>query len=224
VVSDVYPNLDTASVCPLADTYPVRFGAYLIPSAFIAVFNFRDKKRIWNSILTISVSDLGVPVLTDVHVKGSLSTKLQGSVGVTRTQLKFIEENRFDLFESALVMAVTRIIQTKNIDGSYDLVSFDGSDTYKRNFDKIELIKLRKEIDTRMRRRINSNYLKYIADIYTKAVIDGQNPIQTIMDTERVKHRTASEYATKARRQRLLPKTDPGIVTINRPTTKKGKK
>jgi hypothetical protein len=75
-----------------------------------------------------------------------------------------------------------------------------------------------------LRKRVTPEYLQYIADIYTNAVIDGQNPVQTIMGTERVKHRTASEYATKARKQGLLPETDPGIVTINRPTAKKGKK
>lgn len=43
------------------------------------------------------------------------------------------------------------------------------------------------------------------------------------MDSERVAHRTASDYASKARELGLLPETKPGVVTIERPKRKKGK-
>jgi hypothetical protein len=43
------------------------------------------------------------------------------------------------------------------------------------------------------------------------------------MESERVEHRTASDYATKARKLGLLPETTPGVVTIEKPKIKKGK-
>ena len=86
-----------------------------------------------------------------------------------------------------------------------------------------ELKQLSKTINTRLRKRITPEYLQHIAELYTQAVIDGKKPIQAIMDSEHVAHRTASEYASKARILELLPDTVPGVITIKQPTRKKGK-
>jgi hypothetical protein len=86
-----------------------------------------------------------------------------------------------------------------------------------------ELSDLSKTINTTLRKRITPEYLEHIANIYTQAVKDGKKPIQVIMDSERVAHRTASDYASKARELGLLPETKPGVVTIERPKRKKGK-
>ncbi len=87
----------------------------------------------------------------------------------------------------------------------------------------IELRELKSTINTRLRKQITPDYLQSIATIYVQAVKDGKKPIQAIMESERVEHRTASDYATKARKLGLLPDTKPGVVTIEKPKRKKGK-
>jgi hypothetical protein len=74
-----------------------------------------------------------------------------------------------------------------------------------------------------LRKQITPEYLQHIADVYTQAVQNNKNPILAVMDSEHVKHRTASDYATKARKLGLLPETKPGVVTIETPKRKKGK-
>lgn len=88
----------------------------------------------------------------------------------------------------------------------------------------IELRELKITVNTKLRKIITPEYLQHIATIYTQAVRDGKKPIQVIMDSERVEHRTASDYASKARKLGLLPETKPGVVTIDKPTRKKGKR
>ena len=88
----------------------------------------------------------------------------------------------------------------------------------------IELKELKVTVNTKLRKKITPEYLRHIATIYTQAVKDGKKPIQVIMDSERVEHRTASDYASKARKLGLLPETKPGVVTIDKHTKKKGKR
>ena len=88
----------------------------------------------------------------------------------------------------------------------------------------IELKELKVTVNTKLRKKLTPEYLQHIATIYTQAVKDGKKPIQVIMDSERVEHRTASDYASKARKLGLLPETKPGVVTIDKPTKKKGKR
>ena len=47
---------------------------------------------------------------------------------------------------------------------------------------------------------------------------------EALMRRYKCKHRTASEYATKAREIGLLPPTEPGKVTVNKPKARKGSK
>jgi len=56
-----------------------------------------------------------------------------------------------------------------------------------------------------------------------RATRQGRTSSAAIMDSERVAHRTASDYASKARELGLLPETKPGVVTIETPKRKKGK-
>lgn len=227
----LYPDLETASASPTRDAHAVAFGNYFIPSQFIAIFNFSDVTSAWSTILTIAVSDLGNSIIEQLVVTSTYDRKTKERKGVTRKQLKTLEQRRFNLFELALVMGASRFERKITEDGTtYLSMPLDQHAHAEEFLTPSELKKLIKEVDIKIaRRKITPEYLQHIADLYTNAVLDGKNPIQTIMESERVAHRTASEYATKARHEivngkPLLPATDPGIVTIKKPTTKKGKK
>lgn len=93
-----------------------------------------------------------------------------------------------------------------------------------------ELKDLQRDIGKSVRRRVTDKFLKEIAGVYTQAVIDGLDPYPEIMSIYKCAHRTAQEWATKARAPHLgfLPPTTPGKVTVGKNKRKnhagKGKK
>ena len=89
-----------------------------------------------------------------------------------------------------------------------------------------ELKALQRDIGKSVRRRVTDKFLKEIAGVYTRAVLDGLDPYPEIMAIYKCKHRTAQEWATKARAPHLgfLPPTTPGKVTVRKTKTRKGKK
>lgn len=251
MVQQVKSELKTVLVDP-GHSEPVRFGKYILPKSFSAWFIFSDKSKVWDIVFEIRVSDEGVPSLYKVEILGSRSRNLleQGRESVKRWQLQRVEQERFNLLETALKVAIcTRVpAYMPKEEYSPEAVAMRALNKVIPNINPLELeplpagfirywdgnpnplnaqqIKeLTKEIDTRIRKRIDAKYLKRIAKIYTDAVNEGKNPIEAIMESESVKHRTASEYATKARAPelKLLPVTTPGKVTITRQKRKGSK-
>ena len=68
----------------------------------------------------------------------------------------------------------------------------------------------------RPRQSINIQLLKQVAQIYSRAARMGEKPVEAVQAAFKVSHRTASDYATKAREAGLLPKTTPGKVTVTK--------
>jgi hypothetical protein len=165
----------------------------------------------------------GVELIVNSFTKSELAefSALQPErESVTRKQLKTIEQRRFDLLESALVMAVTTLTPKLAKDGS---IKWDA----RPPVSPMELRELTKEIGTRIRRRLTISYLQKISAIYLKAIKENTDPITAIMESERIAHRTAVEHATRARRTKingkpLLPPTTKGKVsTVTRAKDKK---
>jgi hypothetical protein len=246
-LDDFVPGLIEA-FCEPGESEPVEFGKFIVPKTFRAIYIFTErdhrkdpKTEKWIVTFTVSVSELGTPVLDSVEISGN----------VTRSKLKIVEEYRYLLLELSLKIVIkTRTPTFRDIservftdDFTEELLAngsvvMDASNwerylNLSRSSKEPELVRwwtsnpepltrtelqeLNKTINTALRRRITPEYLQHIATIYTQAVLDGKNPIQTIMDSERVKHRTASDYATRARAKNLLPDTVPGVVTIETP-------
>jgi hypothetical protein len=238
-LDDFVPGLIEA-FCEPGDSEPVEFGKFIVPKTFRAIYLFTDRKdEKWIVTMTVSISDLGTPVLDSVEISGN----------VTRTKLKIVEEYRYLLLELSLKIAIKTRVPQVMLESEYsaetvaivralsnagvpnnnpivmDITELDSLPVkFVRYWDgraepltRAELQELNKTINTALRRSITPEYLQHIANIYTQAVLEGKNPIQTIMDSERVKHRTASDYATRARAKNLLPDTAPGVVTIETP-------
>lgn len=233
----------TEAFCEPGDSEPIQFGKFIVPKTFKTVYVFNAGE--WTVIMSVSVSELGTPVLDSVEISGN----------VTRSKLKVVEQYRYLLLELALKIViktrtptfrdVSKKVFTDNFtkdllaNGSVvmDASNYERYLNLERSSKEPELVRwwtsnpdpltrtelqeLNKTINTALKRRITPEYLQHIATIYTQAVIDGKNPIQTIMDSERVRHRTASDYATKARAKGFLPETDPGVVTIETPKSSK---
>jgi hypothetical protein len=254
-LNDFVPGLYEA-FCEPGQSEPTLLGKFVVPKTFKGVFMFKDydketkawrKGDDWLVTFTVSISDLGTPVLDGLDI----------SKNVTRWKIKLIEQYRYTLIELALQIVVKTLTPSYRDsnervfnDKFNDKLLKDGRiELNASNWDEylnketqtepvnivrwwtgnseplgaIELRELKTTINTRLRKQITPEYLQHIAIIYTQAELDGKKPVLAIMDSERVEHRTASDYATKARKLGLLPKTKPGVVTIEKPKRKKGK-
>lgn len=227
-ISDI-PNLDTAILSFDAAKWG-KFEEYVIPRSFTIRFRFKDGPNYWGAEFAIGMSEYGTPTLHQVTIDGNwhiLSgprfpsadwrTKNKEIRGVNRWQLKFIEQHRFQLLEMALAAAIHLHVpnmsdenpEWSNIEASL------GAD---------ELRKITKRIHKRIRQKITPEFLETVAAIYTDAVLKKENPIEAIAERLKCAHRTAQEYATKARGRNLLPPTSPGKVTVKKsPKREEGK-
>ena len=226
---------------------PTYLGKHIVPKTFDTIFMFKENgDKDWTAIFTVSVSDLGTPTLDSVVIRQGVDRwkiKLieQYRYTLLEMALKIVVKTRtpqimLESEYSPLAVSVMRAMAKMGVESSNPVVMelpthLKGvPTTFVRYWDgkadpltRSELSDLSKTINTTLRKRITPEYLEHIANIYTQAVQDGKNPIQAIMDSERVAHRTASDYASKARELGLLPETKPGVVTIERPKRKKGK-
>jgi hypothetical protein len=224
---------------------PTYLGSYIVPKTFDTIFMFKERDdKDWLATFTISISDLGTPSLDSVTIRNGVDrwkiklieqyryTLLELALKIvvkTRTP-HIMLESEYSLSAVSLARAMAKLgvgntdpvlmelpthlksVPTKFVrywDGKADPLTVG------------ELKELAKTVNTTLRKRITPEYLKHIASIYTQAVKDGRKPIHAIMDSERVEHRTASDYASKARKLGLLPETKPGVVTIDKPTSRK---
>lgn len=201
----------------------------------------------WTVIFKVSVSDLGTPVLDGLEMSGNVTRwklKLieQYRYTLLELALQIVVVTRTPSYRDGNEKVFNDKYYEKLLkDGKVEL-NANNWDEYRNQEPQTQLVKLvrwwegnskplgAKElrdlkitVNTKLRKQITPEYLKHIATIYTQAVRDGKKPIQVIMDSERVAHRTASDYASKARELGLLPETKPGVVTIARPKRKKGK-
>jgi hypothetical protein len=250
IQKELIPYLESA-FCEPADSEPIYFGKHIVPKTFTAIYSFRDKRpnSLWRLRFHISISELETPSLDSLNIENGadrwkiklveqyrfqlleLALKL---VITTRTPAYMLREE-YSIETVAILRALSQsgykstnpllMELPTGIKGEpADFVRYwDGNPNPTSAKELQELVKL---IDTRIRKRVTPEYLQHIARIYTEAVADKENPIKAIMDSEGVAHRTASEYATKARQheKRFLPPTTSGKVTVKKTTSKKGKK
>lgn len=82
---------------------------------------------------------------------------------------------------------------------------------------------LLKDISKSVKQRVTPEFLQEVARIYTEAVEHGLDPNTEIINVYKCKHRTAQEWARKARAPHLgfLPPTTQGKVTIKSKTNRK---
>ena len=226
---------------------PTYLGKHIVPKTFDTFFMFKEKDdKDWTVTFTVSISELGTPTLDSVTIRNGVDRwkiKLieQYRYTLLEMALKIVVKTRtpqimLESEYSPVAVAVMRAMAKMGIESSNPVVMelpthLKGVPTkFVRYWDgkadpltRSELSDLTRTINTTLRKQITPEYLQHIADVYTQAVQNGKNPIQAIMDSDRVKHRTASDYATKARKLGLLPETQPGVVTIETPKRKKGK-
>ena len=207
----------------------------------------KDENKTWDVKFRVAISEEGTPSLYSVEVNGSFrAVKLARTTreqyppdlfipkgtfkpserdlpnplnreSVERWQLKLVEQYRFQLLELALWLAISSVTPIT-----------EGNKTYwsltEKSFDANEIREISKLIGKRIRQKITPDFLKEVAEIYTEAGLQKDDPVQALMRRYKCAHRTASEYATKAREIGLLPPTEPGKVTVNKPKARKGSK
>ena len=201
----------------------------------------------WKAVFSVSVTNLGTPALDGLEMSGNVTRwkiKLieQYRYTLLELALQIVVKTLTPSFRDANEKLFNDKYYEKLMKDGKVALSADNWDEYlnkEPQTEPVELIRwwdgnstplgakeireLKATINTKLRKQITPKYLEHIANIYTQAVKDGKKPIQVIMDSERVAHRTASDYASKARELGLLPETKPGVVTIERPKRKKGK-
>ena len=124
MVEQSKPELKTVWVEP-GHSEPVYFGKYIVPKSFSAWFIFSDKSKVWDIFFEIRVSDEGVPSLYKVEILGSRSRNLleQGRESVQRRQLKIVEQERFNLLETALKVAISTRVPAYMRDDEYSVAT-----------------------------------------------------------------------------------------------------
>ena len=140
---------------------------------------------------------------------------------VERWQLKLVEQFRFQLLELGIRLAIElgNPMKKQSPDGEWQLIYMP-----REPFSESEIKTLLKDIDKKIRQKITPDFLKEVARIYTEAGLRGERPIKAIEEFYKCSYRTAQDYATKAREQKLLPETTPGKVTVKKPRAGKEKK
>lgn len=140
---------------------------------------------------------------------------------VERWQLKVVEQFRFQLLELGIRLAIDlgNPMKQKSPDGEWHLVYMP-----REPLTEIEIKKLLKDIDKKIRQKITPELLAEVARIYTEAGLRGERPIKAIQEFYKSSYRTAQDYATKARELKLLPETTPGKVTVKKPRARKENK
>jgi hypothetical protein len=201
----------------------------------------------WIVTFSVSISDLGTPVLDGLEISRNVNRwkiKLieQYRYTLLELALQIVVKTLTPSFRDANERLFNEKYYEKLLhDGKVELTA-DNWDEYlnreprtepleivrwwdgnAKPLSAIELRELKVTVNTKLRKKITPEYLQHIATIYTQAELDGKKPVIAIMESERVEHRTASDYATKARKLGLLPETTPGVVTIEKPKRKKGK-
>lgn len=138
---------------------------------------------------------------------------------VERWQLKVIEQFRFQLLELSIRLAVElgKPTKMKSPDGEVRTVYMPVQ------LGEVEIKRLLKDIDKKIRQKITPEFLTEVARIYTEAGLRGERPIKAIEEFYKCSYRTAQDYATKAREKKLLPETTPGKVTVRKPRSRKEK-
>jgi hypothetical protein len=202
----------------------------------------------WLATFTVLITDLGTPVLDGLDISKNVTrTKIklieQYRYTLLELALQIAVKTRTPSYRDENERVFNAKFSEKLLKGETVEITAENWDEYRNQepqtepvnlvrwwtgnskpLSAIELKELNVTINTKLRKKLTPEYLQQIAIIYTQAVKDGKKPIQVIMDSERVAHRTASDYASKARKLGLLPETKPGVVTIDKPTKKKGKR
>lgn len=159
--------------------------------------------------------------LPPVHSEEELEefSRLQPEAdSVERWQLKIVEQFRFQLLELGIRLAIElgNPMKQKSPNGEWQLVYMP-----REPFTESEIKALLKDIDKKIRQKITPDFLAEVARIYTDAGLRGERPIKAIEEFYKCSHRTAQDYATKAREQKLLPETTPGKITVKKPRARK---
>jgi hypothetical protein len=98
-------------------------------------------------------------------------------------------------------------------------------DVTRNRFNAKELRDLQKLIGVKIRQKITRDLLSEVADIYNEEGTRlGGKPVKAIQTRFNCSYRTAQDYVSYAREEKLLPPTTAGKVTVKKPINRKGKK
>lgn len=226
MVLEGIPNLATASFSH-ADTPWVQFGEYWTPKLFEMSFQFKDGSNTWGAKFEISMSEQETPTLLQVTILGrvdpftdmpikEVSDSEDELEGVQRWQLKVIEKYRFQLLAMAVESALHDSPPSPKEGEPY--WAGVGGPVF---LSQIEMEKLTRKIDEKVRQKVTDEFLQEVANIYTSAGIRNENPIEAIVEQKKCSHRRAQQYAALAREKKFLPPTTPGKVTVKKPPKRK---
>ena len=220
------PNLVMPSFSHV-DTLWVPFGEYWIPKLFEMSFQFEDGSNRWGAKFEISMNEEGNPTLLQVAILGRVDPFTDTVVkevsvdddeleGVQRWQLNVIEKYRYQLLALSVESALHTRPPTPKPGEPY--WAGIGDPVF---LSETESEKLVRYINEKVRQKVTREFLQEVANIYTKAGIRNENPIEAIVEQKRCSHRRAQQYAAMARKQGFLPPTTPGKVTVKKPPKRK---
>jgi hypothetical protein len=176
----------------------------------------------WMVDLTIEMTEFGKPEVLLINISGSTydvptdenfrhdDYVHEDAQAIQRWQLKFIDNH----FPRLMGMSLFHFIQTFFYTGegwgaSINRVSI--SPKYKSRIEKHEEGSLRQEIDKRLHTKLDLDFLKKVAIVYSNAVTSGYYPSQEVSNYFGVPKGTAQRWAGLCRKAGLLPELEKSI-------------
>lgn len=183
--------------CEPGQSEPTYLGKYIVPKSFDTTFMFKDKENNdWVARFTIAVDELHTPTLSSVEIRHNVERwklklieqyrytlfELALKIVVKTRQPQVMLESEYSLEVVAVLRAMTSMgvpmlnpiqMELPNSGNSEDkfIRYWDGN---ANPLTVTELKELSKTVNTTLRKRLTPEYLQHIADIYTKAVLDGK--------------------------------------------------
>ena len=227
---------------PYGEIKPVKYKGFDIPHQFTATFYLIDNDNVkvternfktfktWQLTLFIRVTKSETVEVVKSEILGASAYKGHDvfttkeidpfSYGTVQARhYTAVKDYRTRLVSVAVQCAVQSHRFTKKADGSYSVTIGD-----KIEFPEADLERLNTEVSEETYAKLDDAFYRRVADIYKKAVLEGDNPNNVLMQTLNKEKTTVQGYTKTCRDMGLLSEAPKGKPSpVRKPPTKRKK-
>jgi hypothetical protein len=227
---------------PYGEIKPVRYKGFDIPHQFTATFYLIDNDNVkvtkgnfktfktWQLKLFIRVTKSETVEVVKTEILGAsaykghdvFTTEVINPFAYGTVQARHytaVKDYRTRLVSVAVQCAVQSHKFTKNANGSYSVTIGD-----KIDIPEADLQIINTEVSEETYAKLDDAFYRQVAEIYKKAVLEGDNPNNVLMQALNKGKTTVQGYTKTCREMKLLSEAPKGKPSPVRKTTTKRKK